>query len=152
MPSQKTTKAQTAGGRADNTEGRGNAPQVIVEILFENGVFFICVNNIGSQPALKISVKFDKKLIGLGGTKEISGLALFKNIEFLGPGRNVTTLLDTSTSYFKRRQPTAVSVRIVYFDSDDKKYESLIKHDLEIYRDLSYLPTTLGKAQNDDRS
>lgn len=113
-------------------------PEVIVEFLFDRGMFFIAVNNIGDCAAYKISVDFNKKIVGLGGEKEISALALFKNLEFLGPNREVKILVDSSHSYFQRKQPAKVSARISYHDSDNRKYETTINHDLEIYRDLPY--------------
>ena len=78
-------------------------PEVIVEFLFERGLLFISVNNIGTRPAIGVSVRFNKKLLGLGGTKEVSALAVFDNIEFLGPRREIVTLLDSSSSYFQRK-------------------------------------------------
>lgn len=121
------------------TEVPRRAPEVIVEFLFDRGLLSIAVRNIGERPAARVAVTFDKKITGLGGSKEISGLALFKNIEFLGPGREIVTLLDTSSSYFQRKQPTKVSARVSYQDLDQKKYEATINHDLEIYRELSYV-------------
>ena len=121
----------------ENNRGR---PDVILEILFERGCFIISVNNIGNKPAVGVSVKFDKKIVGLDGRKEISALPLFKNIEFLGPRREIVTLLDASYSYFRRKQPTKISAQVSYSDCEDNKYKVTIKHDLEIYRDLAYLP------------
>ena len=114
-------------------------PEVIVEFIFDRGLLFISVNNIGDRPATKVSVKFNKEIIGLNGTKIISALPMFKNIEFLGPRREVVTLLDASDSYFRRKQPTEISVRISYTDSDDQKYQATINHNLEIYRDVHYV-------------
>jgi hypothetical protein len=114
-------------------------PEVIVEFIFDRGLLFISVNNIGDRPATKVSVKFNKEIIGLNGTKIISALPMFKNIEFLGPRREVVTLLDVSDSYFRRKQPTEISVRISYTDSDDQKYQVTINHNLEIYRDVHYV-------------
>jgi hypothetical protein len=114
-------------------------PEVIVEFIFDRGLLFISVNNIGDRPATKVSVKFNKEIIGLNGTKIISALPMFKNIEFLGPRREVVTLLDVSDSYFRRKQPTEISVRISYTDSDDQKYQATINHNLEIYRDVHYV-------------
>ena len=74
-------------------------PEVIVEFLFDRAALYISVNNIGNRPAISISVKFDKKILGLGGMREISAQAVFKNIEFLGPQRDHAT--DSSSSYFK---------------------------------------------------
>ena len=118
--------------------GRGR-PEVILEFVFDRGFFHISVRNIGDGPALGISIKFNKKITGLGGRKEISALALFNNIEFLGPGREIVTLLDSSHSYFSRKQPTRINARIAYRDWARTTYEATIDHDLEIYRELAYL-------------
>ena len=131
----KSSKSVNAAQK-ENAAGR---PDVVLEFLFNRGVLFISVRNIGARPATKVSVKFNKKIIGLGGRKEISALPLFKNIEFLGPAREIVTLLDTTGSYFQRKQPTKLAAQISYQDPERRKYETTIKHDLEIYRDLSYV-------------
>ena len=113
-------------------------PDVILEVLFDRGVLSLAVRNIGSRPAKKVTISFDQNFTGLGGSKDIPGLAVFKNIEFLGPGREIATLLDTSASYFARKQPTRIAARLSYFDAEDRQYESTIEHDLEIFRDLSW--------------
>jgi hypothetical protein len=120
-------------------EATESRPDVIVEFLFDRGLFHISIRNIGDRPAVDVSVKFNKKITGLGGKKEISSLPVFNNIEFLGPGREIVLFLDSSHSYFARKQPTKISARIVYADSAKAKYETTINHDLEIYRDLAYL-------------
>jgi hypothetical protein len=77
--------------------------------------------------------------VGLGGTKDISALALFRNIEFLGPQREIVSLLDSSSSYFKGKRPTKISALVAYQDLENRRYETSIKHDLEIYRDLVFV-------------
>jgi hypothetical protein len=114
-------------------------PEVIVEFVFDRGLLFVSVNNISDRPATRVSVKFNHEITGLNGTKSISALPMFRNIEFLGPRREVMTLLDGSESYFRRKQPTKISVRISYSDSENQKYEATINHDLEIYRDIHYV-------------
>ena len=138
--------------RTDSVSARDqiDQPEVIVEFLFDQGLLFISVNNIGARPALKVSVKFNKKLMGLGGKKEISALPLFKNIEFLGPNREIVTLLDTSSSYFATKQPTKISARISYSDSEEQKYEATINYDLEIYRELVYLVPACSESERHD--
>jgi hypothetical protein len=127
---------------------RAPRPEVIVEFLFERGVLLISIHNFGDAPAYNISVRFNEKLLGLAGTKEISALPIFKNIQFLGPKREITTVLDSSDSYFKSKQPTAISLHIDYHDSENHKYQTTINHDLEIYRDLTYL----SSANVDDQT
>src|SRR5262249_19370615 len=112
----KDKSKEAIDGQSDSSAETAARPDVIVEVLFEQGSFFIAVKNIGQQPALRISVEFNKKIIGLGGAKDISALALFRNIEFLGPGREIVTLVDASNSYFSRKQPTKISARVSYSD------------------------------------
>lgn len=120
-------------------ERSAKAPDVIVDFVFDAGLFFIAVRNISDRPAYKVSTRFDHKIVGLGGAKEISSLPLFHNIEFLAPGKEILTLLDSSDSYFARQQPTKVEVQISYLDYLGDKHKVSILHDLEIYRDLPFI-------------
>jgi len=139
MVQRKPQKTKSDPHSTPTAEVASGRPEVIVEFLFDRGLLYISVNNIGNRPALSVSVKFDKKILGLGGTREISALAVFKNIEFLGPQREIVSLLDSSSSYFRRKQPTKISALITYQDLEKRRYEISIKHDLEIYRDLVFV-------------
>ena len=131
-------------------ESSGGHPDVIVEFLFDRGLLLITVNNIGDQPALAVSVKFDKKITGPDGKKEISALPLFDRIEFLGPKREIVTFLDASDSYFRRKQPTKIVAQVSYTDRQKREYATTINHDLEIYRALPYLvPYSAGSKDPD---
>ena len=127
--------------RKDSADALGR-PEVILEFLFDRGMLSVSVRNIGVRAAMKVAISFDRSFTGLGGAREISSLPLFKNVEFLGPAREIVTLLDTSASYFKRKQPTTIAARVSYLDADDRKYEATIHHDLEIYRELSWVSST----------
>jgi len=124
--------------RARAGESSRGRPDVIVEFLFDRGCFLISVNNIGNGPALKVAVQFDKKITSPDGKKELTALPLFKNIEFLGPNREIVAFVDASSSYFRRKQPTKISTQVTYRDINGEMYELSIKHDLEIYRELPY--------------
>jgi hypothetical protein len=136
MPSPKRTKkAQTSP-----LEQSGPRPEVILDFVFDDGLFFMAVENIGDRPAFKVTVHFDSKIVGLGGSKEVSSLPLFQNIEFMAPHKRIMTFLDSSAAYFSRGEPTRISVKITYKDAAGAKYETPIRHDLKIYKDISYLP------------
>ena len=124
---------------SDDNHSKINYPDVIVDFIFDQGLLFISVKNISINPVYRVSVKFDRKLYGINGTKEISALPLFKNIEFMPPQKEITTFMDTSISYFSRKYPTKIAVKISYFDFSGNKYSHTIKHDLEIYREIGYL-------------
>jgi len=128
---------------AKRTPSRVTAdPDVILDVLFEDGVLFLSVRNIGSRPVHHVSVTFDQPITGLGGDREISALPLFKNIEFLAPGREIRTVLDTSASYFGRRQPDRIKVVISYQEARGQRRRAVIQHDLGIYRDIGYTRRT----------
>ncbi len=114
-------------------------PEVIVDFVFDDGLFYIGVKNIGALPAYKVSIQFDKEFRGVGGEKNISDLPLFKSIEFLPPQKEIRTFLDSSVAYFDRNEPVRLSARISYQDSRKKRYVDQIDHNLEIYKDIGYI-------------
>jgi hypothetical protein len=114
-------------------------PEVILDFIFEDGLFFIAIKNIGAGPAHDVSVAFDKKFTGVEGAKEISAMPLFRKIPFLAPQKEIRAFLDHSASYFHRRQPTNIRATITFKDSAGVKHSSVLKHDLKIYRDIGYV-------------
>jgi len=113
-------------------------PYVIVDFIFDRGVLSISIKNIGARPAFAVRVEFSHKLMGAEGTVEVSALPLFRALAFLPGGKEISTLLDTSTSYFRSNQPTQITTRIFYSDFWDVKFSNSIHHNLEIYRDIGY--------------
>lgn len=116
-----------------------NLPEVIVDFVFDHGLLHLVVENIGAAPAYRVSVKFDRLFHGLGGRQEMSGLRLFRCIEFLAPHKRIETFLDTSSAYFQRREPRRLTASIAFRDAQRRSYERHIVHDLSIYKDLSYV-------------
>jgi hypothetical protein len=115
---------------------------VILDVLFEDGMLFLSVRNIGGRPALNVAVSFDEPISALGGATDVAALPLFRNIEFLAPGREIRTLLDSSASYFARRQPEQITARISYRDGQGRRRTGTIRHDLRIYKAIAYLRKT----------
>jgi hypothetical protein len=115
-------------------------PQVIVDFEFERGLLSIVIRNVSDCAALDVKVEFDKVFTGLGGTREMNGLALFSKLRFLAPGREVRALLDSSAAYFARKEPTLLTATVSYRTPAGELRRDAITHDLAIYRDLAYLP------------
>jgi hypothetical protein len=114
-------------------------PDVILDVVFEEGLLFLALVNIGSRPARSVQTAFRRPLVGLGGTKEVSALPLFRRVEFLAPGREIRTLLDSSASWFRRRQPAKIAARISYADDEGNTYATTVQHDLGVYREVAYV-------------
>lgn len=113
-------------------------PDVIVDFVFDDGLFFISISNISDQPAYKVSIAFDPKVCRLDG-QDIATLPLFRNIEFLAPHKKIVMFLDSSAAYFSRGGPIQVSALISYRDVQGTKRTATINHDLEIYRAIGFI-------------
>jgi hypothetical protein len=93
-----------------------------------------------------VRVKFEQPLSGLGGTKRIDRLALFRKLEFLAPGRSIEAFLDRSASYFAREEPTQLTTALSWRTPEGERRASTIHHDLEIYRDLGFIEREVPRA------
>lgn len=113
---------------------------VILDFEFERGLLFVAVRNLSGRPALDVQTRFDKPFKGLGGSREIDRLGLFKRIRFLAPGREIRTLVDSSAAYFARKEPTVLTATVSYRTPAGERRSHAITHDLSIYRDLAYVP------------
>jgi len=113
--------------------------QVIVDFEFDRGLLSIVVRNLGDRPALDVEVEFDKPFTGLGGSREMNGLALFSKLRFLAPGKEIRTLLDAGSAYFARKEPTLLTATVSYRTPAGERHRHALTHDLSIYRDLVYL-------------
>ena len=108
-------------------------------LFFIDGLFFILIKNNTNKPVFNVKVKFSSKLKGVNGLKEITSINLFKNIEFLAPQKEIKAFLDTSESFFNSKQPTKIITEIYYSDIYDKTKKIIIKHNLDIYKDIGYI-------------
>jgi hypothetical protein len=113
--------------------------EVIVDVVFERGLLFLVVTNTGDRAARSVRVKFDRPFTGVGGTKRMHRLALFRKLEFLAPRKSIEVFLDRSDAYFARGEPTELGARVTWRTPDGARRAATIHHDLEIYRDLGYL-------------
>ena len=112
-------------------------PDVIVDFSVDRGLLFVLVHNIGAASAYRVVTRFDQTFHGLGGRKDLSRLALFKSLQFLPPGKQISQLVDHLDAYFQREEPTQLTATLTYSDRDGRRYKEVVPHDLSIYRDLA---------------
>ena len=111
---------------------------VLLDVVFEQGLLYLELRNLGREPALEVSCAFDPPLRGLGGTREVSELPVFRNVPLLAPDRSIRTLLDTSAAFFARGEPTRVAVTVTWSTPAGERRTAELVHDLSIFRDLAY--------------
>ena len=114
-------------------------PEVIVDFVFDNGLFYIALLNMGDRPAQDITVRFYPSFSGVGGQKSMPDMLLFRETAFLPPGKEIRTFLDNSNAYFARAEPTDITTHIRYRSASGRSYEAEIHHNLAIYRDIGYI-------------
>ena len=113
--------------------------EVILDVVFERGLLFLVLANLGDRPAHSVRVRFDRAFTGVGGAKRMHRLALFRKLEFLAPRKSIEVFLDRSDAYFARGEPTELSARVAWRTPDGARRAATVHHDLEIYRDLGYI-------------
>ena len=119
-------------------EDPGDA-DVILDVVFDRGLLFLVLENLGARPALGVRVRFAERFSGVGGAKRIDRLTLFRKLEFLAPLKSIQVFLDRSADYFARGEPTQLTAAISWRTSAGERRRTTIVHDLEIYRDLGYI-------------
>ena len=129
--------SRRAGTRRPDAPRRG--PNVILDFVFDRGLLFVALRNIGNEPAYGVRVDFGAPLFGLEGTKEVSRQPLFHALEFLPPQKEIATYLDTSASFFSSGQSTRITAKITARDAAGARHVATIRHNLEIYRDIGYV-------------
>ena len=113
-------------------------PDVIFDVVFEDGLLFFELSNRASTPARKIVTVFRKPVIAPDGITDIANLNAFTKTEFLAPGKTIQVFVDTVRSYFARRQPNFIHVAITW-KQGAKTMATQISHNVRIYRDLPYV-------------
>lgn len=112
---------------------------VILDVVFDRGLLFLVIANMGDRPAIGVRVKFEQRFSGVDGTKRVDRLALFRKLEFLAPRKSIEVFLDRSGSYFARQEPTQLTAVISWRTPEGARRSTTVHHDLEIYRDLGYI-------------
>ena len=119
--------------------GEPSDADVILDVVFDRGLLFLVLENLGDRPAHGVRVRFAERFSGVGGTKRIDRLALFRKLEFLAPRKAIEVFLDRSDAYFARGEPTGLTARVTWRTPGGASRAATIVHDLEIYRDLGYI-------------
>lgn len=125
-------------------------PEVVLDIDYKNGLLFLVLENIGSQPAFDVQVKFSRPLKGLSGRKIISEMRLFRGIALLRPHKEIRIFLDLAHERFRGRQSKLISARIAYRDRERRNYTEVFRHDLSIYNDWVEIVSALESGDGEE--
>ena len=110
---------------------------VVVDVVFDAGLLYLELANLSDRPALNVTCVFDPPMTDMQG-RDLSKLALFREVEFLGPRRQIRTLLDSTAGYFGREGASRFTVVTQYERPGEKRASTTVSHDLAVYRELAY--------------
>jgi len=112
------------------------APDVILDVDYENGAFVLVLANIGDDLACEVRVTFAPKLVGIAGSRTVSEAGVFRKLPYLRPEKAIRVFLDSAPLLFARRKRNAFRAEVRYRDRRGKDYSQTFVHDLDAYRDL----------------
>ncbi|MEO8449434.1 MAG: hypothetical protein ABI647_06575 [Gemmatimonadota bacterium] len=124
-------------------------PHVIVDFAVDDGLLTIRLKNIGERPAYLVKTVFDKPFHGLGGTKCISEMRVFRKLDFMPPGKEFSQFVDSLATYARGKQPMRIVATISYRDSEGSQFQDRIAHDLRVYVELGQARVARKEPQGD---
>lgn len=128
-------RPRAAHGLAAATADRPRIAEVVLDVEVERGLVHLVLTNCGDAVATDVSVTFSHPLIGLGGTLEVSSLALFQRLGVLRPGRDLRVFWDTAPSLLAKKDQVAPFVASVSWTAPaGTRHRAEYHHDLSIYR------------------
>lgn len=112
---------------------------IVVDFDIDAEMVHIIIRNLSYVPALRVRIRPSHAIIGLGGSKDISTLAIFKEISYLAPQKEIKVFVDEFESFFRNLKNTKISFAVAFEDEVGKPIRHTIHHELAIYQDLTYL-------------
>ena len=112
-------------------------PDVIVDFEHNDGLISIVIENIGDDSAYNTSVRFNKKILGMQKTKDISSLRIFQSLSFLQKKKKIKMLVDSFQFYVACRQPMQITTVVSFSNKLKQTFQNSIQHDLSIYTDFT---------------
>jgi len=131
-----------ARARRKESSGEGPAartPHVVLDVELENGLLFLVLANVGDGVAYDVRVRFSRSLRGVGGSRDLAKLGVFRGLPLLRPGRELRAFLDVAELLFRRKQARAFRARVAWRDRAGGEHAETIHHDLSIWSDWGEL-------------
>ncbi len=119
------------------------APVVLLDLDYVDGAFELVLVNIGPDAVFDVGVSFSRELSGIGGTKVISNLPLWKHIHLLRPGREIRVFFDSAPNVFRAGPQEPFSATVAWHTFDGARHTASYEHHFETYRDM---PEITGRS------
>jgi len=137
MPRKAATKktARQVSEPSSTPVAIGRSAEVVLDVDVEHDRVHLVLVNCGDAVATDVRVEFSRPLTALGGSLDISGLAVFKRLGVLRPGRSLRIFWDAASALVSRRGETTPFVATVSWNEAARPPQrAAYHHDLSIYR------------------
>ena len=111
-----------------------NAPSIVVDLEWREGVFYLVLENHAQTLMRDISVGFRRKIMGQGGQVNISALPIWTKLHFMPPRKRIEVVVDRDAVFFAINRPGPVGVTVTYSDPDGVRWRGQLLIDFDAYR------------------
>lgn len=108
-------------------------PDVVLDLELRDGMFFFRLWNKSDQSVRDVTVAFKRKVMGLGGAVEITGLPIWSKLAFMPPGKEIEVPIDRAPVLLAQDRGTPLAATIQYKDSGGARWVASIIHDFGAY-------------------
>ena len=108
-------------------------PDVVLDLVLRDGMFFFRLWNKSDQSVRDVTVAFRRKVMGLGGAVEITGLPIWSKLTFMPPGKEIAVPIERSGQFLAMDRGTPLVATVAYTDANGSRWMGSIKHDFGAY-------------------
>jgi hypothetical protein len=112
------------------------AAEVVLDVELLDGALWLVLANPSDQTAFDVAVVFRNPLMGVGGTRDISEMRVFRMLPLLRPHREIRIFVDVARELFARRQPTRFVAQVSWRARGRERFSQVFKHDLALWEDF----------------
>lgn len=111
-------------------------PDVILDLVWRDGLFLFELRNIAATPVTKVGISFRRPVMGQAGRLDIAKLPIWSRLAFMPPGKVIEVHIDRAEIYFQHNPKTALGVAITYRDAQGQRFNASVSHDFHAYQGM----------------
>ena len=109
--------------------------EVVLDVDVEDDCVHLVLANCGNAVATDVRVEFSRKLIGLGGSLDVSVLPVFTQLGVLRPGRTLRVFWDAAPALLHSGDQAApFTATVSWRERSRSPQRAAYHHDLSMYR------------------
>lgn len=109
---------------------------VLLDLDYTDGAFELVLANSGPNPVFDVSVEFSHPMLGIGGTRVISDLPLWKRLTLLRPAKEIRVFFDSAANVFRKEDQREFTATVRWRTGNGAAHEAVYEHSFDTYRDM----------------